>query len=390
MTSAPPLVLDPRSYEYHENPFDQYRRLRQDAPVYWNDELRFWALSRYADIARACTEWRTYVSGEGVTLRGPHVPPQLISQDPPRHTVLRGLVRSAFSARQVTDLESAVRALCRTLLDQVEGAAQFDVVADYSDRVPMAVIAWVLGTDPDETLPLHGLINRSMYREPGTSQPTAAGREAEAEALATITDLLGRERLAPGNGLIGRIARAQSDGTITADESVGMVYQLLIAGYETTTKLVGNAVHALHHAPDQRAILLSEPESQANAIEETLRYDGPTPHMFRTATREVNFHGRTISPGDKVLLLFASANRDERRWSDPDRFDIRRDTRGHLGFGHGIHLCLGAALARLEGRVALGEFLARFPRFEVDTSRAERSHTDNNRGFVRLPVTTGA
>jgi cytochrome P450 len=380
------LVLDPRSYGYHENPFDHYRRLREEAPLYWNDELQFWALSRYEDVAQASADWRSFCSGAGVTLRGPHRPPQMISQDPPRHTVLRSLVRKSFTARSVGRLELDIRGLCRHLLEDLGDRRTFDCISEYAELVPMAVISWVLGMDDGGDVKFHQLMNRFLHRTPGTSEPTADGLAAEAEALTYITGLLDDPQATRPHSLVRAIGTAARDEVISRPEAIGMVFQLLIAGFETTKKLVGNAIVALHRAPAQRALILGDPALIANAIEETLRFDGPTPHMFRTATAEATRYGRTIREGDKVMLLFASANRDERRWPQPDVFDVTRDTRGHVGFGHGIHLCLGAALARLEARIALEVFLKRFAEFNIVESR--RSHTDNNRGFSRLTIET--
>lgn len=379
-------ILDPRSYAYHEDPYGAYRHLRDEAPLWRNEELGFWAVSRYDDVASVATDWRTFISGAGVTLRGPHRPPQMISQDPPRHQVLRTLVRSAFTARKVATLEADVAALCRTLLDRVTGRARFDCISDYSELVPTSVIAWVLGVDEEGSAAFHQLMNRYMHRAPGTSEPGADGRAAETDALRWVASVIDDPDARSAGSLVGTIAGAVRRETISRDEAVGMVFQLLIAGFETTKKLVGTAVVQLWRHPGQRALLAQRPDLVANAVEETLRFDGPTPHMFRTASTAVSLHGQTIEPGERVMLLFASANRDERRWPEADRYDVQRDTRGHFGFGHGIHLCLGAALARLESRIALEVFLDRYPEYAVDDRGTERSHNDNNRGYDHVSV----
>jgi hypothetical protein len=313
--------------------------------------------------------------------------------DPPRHTQLRALVSRAFTPRQVAALEQPVRDLCRDLLDDLAAEAEsgdgapVNLTTSFTNIVPMAVITRMLDVPPADRDSFQRWIDAYLFREAGTETMNDAARDAGAEAIAHLTDLIAERRRVPGDDLVSVLIEAEEDGDrLTANELLRFCFLLLIAGYETTTKLLGTAVYWLDRYPDQRAALLADPGLIPSAVEEVLRFDGPTPLMARTLTEEVTVDGVTMPEGARVLLLFGSANRDDERWGDPDRFEVRRNPTGHLAFGQGAHFCLGASIARLEGRIALGEFLARFPDYAVVREGLQRAHTDNNRGFNAVPV----
>jgi hypothetical protein len=387
------VVFDPYDWEQQEDPYPIFRRLRTEAPIYHNEERGFWALSRDRDVRAAVVDTGRYCSGLGVALGAEEKGSTIISMDPPRHTQLRALVSRAFTPRQVAALEQPVRDLCRDLLDDLAAEAEsgdgapVNLTTSFTNIVPMAVITRMLDVPPADRDSFQRWIDAYLFREAGTETMNDAARDAGAEAIAHLTDLIAERRRVPGDDLVSVLIEAEEDGDrLTANELLRFCFLLLIAGYETTTKLLGTAVYWLDRYPDQRAALLADPGLIPSAVEEVLRFDGPTPLMARTLTEEVTVDGVTMPEGARVLLLFGSANRDDERWGDPDRFEVRRNPTGHLAFGQGAHFCLGASIARLEGRIALGEFLARFPDYAVVREGLQRAHTDNNRGFNAVPV----
>jgi cytochrome P450 len=386
--------FDPYSYEHHEDPYPTYQRMRDEAPAYLDPEHGFWALSRHDDVRAAIDDWPTFSSTGGITLerRTENVEPMLIEMDPPRHTELRSLVSRAFTPRRVSDLEPAIRDLAHELVKGFDGRTRVDIIEEFAAKLPMAVISVMLGvprTDQDE---LREWSDAMLHREEGSSEITPAGIDGATRLYGYFNELIADRRIHPSNDLVGALVAAEEgeERSLTPSEVLGFCFLLLIAGNETTTKLLGNAIFWLHAFPDQRAQLLADPTLIPAAVEETLRYDTSTQALARLLTRDVELHGTTLPAGSKGLLLFGSANRDERRWDEPDRFDIGRNPAGHLAFGHGIHHCLGAPLARLEARVALDVLLPHLGEYSVDASDAVRVHSGNVRGFSRLPVETGA
>jgi cytochrome P450 len=382
--------FDPYSYEHHDDPYPTYRRLRDEAPAYHDEELGFWALSRHADVRAAVHDWQTYTSAEGITLEttSDATEPMIIEMDPPRHTQLRGLVSRAFTPRRVADLEEPCRSLARKLADRFVPTGRCDIIEDFAAILPMAVISWMLDVPDADQDQLRAWSDAMLHREPGDPDVTPAGIEGATNLFAYFDQLVNERRTRRGDDLISVLIDAEDGGhRLTHNELLGFCFLLIIAGNETTTKLIGNALHSLWRAPDQRSRILADRTLVAAAVEETLRYDGSTQAMARTLTRDVELHGRTMEAGCKVLLLFGAANRDERFWGPTaDTFDLDRDTTGHLAFGHGIHFCLGAAVARLEARVALEELLWRMPDYEVVEAGLVRVHSGNVRGYARLPL----
>ncbi|HZJ27375.1 MAG TPA: cytochrome P450 [Acidimicrobiia bacterium] len=389
MTITAPVVFDPYSYDVHEDPYPTYRRLRDEAPAYLDAERGFWALSRDADVRSALGDPTTFSSRGGITLerRSEDLEPMLIELDPPRHTQLRSLVSRAFTPKRVADLETPIRELSRRLIAGFADRGTLDVITDFSATLPMAVISAMLGVPDDDQDELRAWSDSMLHREPDDDRITQAGIQGATELYAYFERLIARRGQDPGDDLVSAlVAAAEGDMALTHSEILGFCFLLIIAGNETTTKLLGNAIHWLGAFPDERAKLLAQPGLIPAGVEEVLRFDTSTQGLARLLTRDVTMHGVTLPEGSKGMLLFASANRDDRRWRDPDVLDVDRNPAGHLAFGHGIHHCLGAALARLEARVALEELLPVLGEYEVQTTECERVHSGNVRGFTRLPV----
>lgn len=381
--------FDPFSYEHHEDPYPTYRRLRDEAPAYLDPERGFWALSRHDDVRAAIDDWGTFSSRGGITLerRTENVEPMLIEMDPVRHTELRALVSRAFTPKRVNDLEPAVLELARELSGGFGPGTRVDVIGEFAARLPMAVISVMLGVPRADQDELRSWSDAMLHREEGSAEMTPAGIEGATRLYGYFTDVIATRRETPSEDLVGALVAAQEgDRSLSPSEVLGFCFLLLIAGNETTTKLLGNAIYWLSMFPDQRTRVLADPALVPAAVEETLRYDTSTQALARELTADVELHGVTLPAGRKGLLLFGSANRDERRWADPDRFDLDRNPAGHLAFGHGIHHCLGAPLARLEARVALDVILPKLGDYTVDAGAAERVHSGNVRGFSYLPV----
>jgi cytochrome P450 len=381
--------FNPYSYEFHDDPFPVYRQLRDEAPIYHDDELGFWALSRYDDVVRALHDPDTFCSRFGITLEADNPLPMMLTTDPPDHTALRRLVSRAFTPRRVTDLEPAIRTLSRDYLDALGDRPSVDLIADYAALLPMDVISKLLGVPDGDQRQLREWSDALLHREEGDMAVTPAGIDAAYQLYKYFSAFVAERRVDPGDDdLAAALVAAESAGErLTDDQVVGFLFLLIIAGNETTTKLLGNCLLALQRFPSERAKVLADPARIPDAVEEILRFETSTQLMARTLTRDVELHDRKMPEGDKVLLLLGSGNRDERVWDRPDVYDIDRSwPTHHLAFGHGIHVCLGAALARLEMRVSLEEFLVRHPRYEIDEGALERMHSGNVRGYSRMPI----
>jgi cytochrome P450 len=379
---------DPFSYEIHEDPYPLYRRLRDEAPAYCDPEQGFFALSRHADVHRALHDHETYCSGQGFLLEDidDFTLPMLLGMDPPDHGRLRATISRALTPRRVAMLEQPIRDRCRTLIDAVAPAGRAELIGDFAALLPMWVISRLLRVPDGHQDELRRLADVMVHREDGTRGVPAAGKEAAAHIYGYFERLLAERGAEDGDDLLSMLLAAERAGEISHLEIVGFCFLLIIAGNETTTKLLGNLADQLTRHPDAKAHLIAEPGRIPNAVEEMLRYDTSTHMMARTLTRDVELHGRRLEAGRKVALLLASANRDERRWRDPDVFDVTRDTTDHVAFGFGVHFCLGAALARLEARVALEELLAHLPDFTVDAAGLVRVHSGNVRGYSVVPI----
>jgi len=396
------LEFDPYSPRLHADPYPVYRQLRDAHPVFYNEELEFWAVSRHADVEAALLDPETYSSAQGVAVglkgllqSGPNTTPMLIMMDGPRHTRMRGIVSRAFNPRRVAGLELRIREIARGLLDAWEDREDLDLVRDLSAPLPTIVIAELLGVPPSDQQWFKQMSTQVAQFDPVKIRAGAGtGKRhigAAAELGTYLAGALAERRTRPRDDLLSALLAAEIDGEKLDElETIGFAFLLLVAGNETTTNWISNASMLLQQHPDARRWLCADPARLPRGLEECLRLDPPIQGLARTLTRDVALHGREIPKGDQVLLLFASANRDERRIPDPDRFDVARDPNPHLSFGFGAHYCLGANLARLEARVAFEELLARYPEYRLHTEGMERMTSGPIRGLLSLPITPGA
>jgi cytochrome P450 len=378
---------DPYAYATHEDPYPVYAALRDDAPAYVDETRGFWALSRYDDVRAAIDDWHTFSSTGGITLeRGAdEVQPMLIEMDPPRHTELRALVSRSFTPKRVAEMEGPTRAKAVDLLDAA--GPSFDAIQDFAALLPMAVISTMLGIPEADQDEVRGWSDAMLHREAGDADLTPEGLAGATQLYGYLHRLVEARRAAPTADLTSALVAASDDArSLSHEEVMGFLFLLVIAGNETTTKLIGNALYWLGRFPDQRARLLADRDAITGGVEEVLRFDTSTQGLARLLTRDVELHGVTLPAGMKGLLLFGSANRDPRRWDRADELDVTRNPAGHVAFGHGIHHCLGAALARLETRVALEELLPRLGAYEIDDAGSTRVHSGNVRGFATLPI----
>jgi cytochrome P450 len=390
------VELNPFAHEFHEDPYPTYRWLRDRAPLYRNESLRFWALSRYRDVLAASLDWETYSSREGTTVERMdpklfEMRPMIIFLDPPRHDRLRKLVSRVFTPRRVASLEPFIRTTVRRLLDRCAARGGGDFVTDVSMPLPMEVIFTLLGVPEGDRLQLRQWMDFSLERDRDTPVVPERAMVAMACMMQYWGDFLDTLRTQRNDGLVSALLDAEVEddqgGTtrLTDGEIIGFCSLLGSAGNETVTKLLANACVLFARHPDQWAKVLADPGLIPDAVEETLRYSSPSQYQGRVTTRDVEWHGRTVPKGARILLLTGSANRDEREFPDPDRFDVARRPEQHLALGHGVHFCLGASLARLESRVALEEFAAHFPRYGVEESRCVRVHMSNVHGYEHVP-----
>ena len=366
---------DPFDAAAHESPYEIWRTLRDESPIYNNERYGFYALSRFADVERAHRDPATYISSHGTVLELIGAEPiptgMMIFKDPPEHTRLRSMVSRAFTPRRVTELEPRVRAICRTLLARGVDGEEFDFVADFGALLPSMVICELLGVPEADRDWTRRTIDKTFHIEPGVGMINDVAFAAQIEMHEFLGGLLKERRDRPGDDLLSALTQHE----LTHQECADFANLLVSAGTETVAKLLGWAAVVLAAHPDQRSELAADPGLGANAVEELLRYEAPSPVQGRWTTADVSLHGTTIPAGSKVLLLTGSAGRDERTYSDADRFDIHRQFDQHLSLGFGIHFCIGAALARLEGRVAIAEALAHQPDWVVAGARARRVHT---------------
>lgn len=397
MALASDVWWDPFDTAIDADPYEIWRRLRDDHPVYRNDRYDFWALSRYADVEAAHRDPRTFSSAHGTVLElmtdEPMPSGMMIFLDPPDHTRLRALVSRAFTPRRVAHLEDHIRGLCAGFLSRWEDGETFDFVQGFGAPLPALVIATLLGVPESDHAWAREKIDTTFHLDPEHGMVNDISLAARVELHEYLVELLTARRDDPRDDMLSDLVTAEltdHDGTVrrlTLPEAAAFGDLLISAGTETVARLLGWAAVLLDQHPDQRADLAAHPDAIPNAVEELLRYEAPSPVQGRWATREVELHGTTIPADSKVLLLTGSAGRDERKYPDAHLFDVRRTFDQHVSFGFGIHFCLGASLARLEGRVALEETLARRPEWAVDHDAAVRLHTSTVRGWTSVPVT---
>ena len=384
---------DPYAYEIHEDPFPTYARLRAEAPAYWNESLRLWALSRHADVLAAFKDSQRFSSRFGVSIdagtfhENASATMSFLAMDPPRHDRLRALVSKGFTPRRIAEIEPRIRALAIEYLDSFADADRCDFIRDFAGKLPMDVISEMLGVPAADRAMLRGWADDMVHREEGVHSMPKAAIEGGLRSLHYFSEMLKAVRKNPGTDLTSALATAEIDGDrLSEREIIGFLILMVVAGNETTTKLLGNALYWLWRNPEQRDLLRRDPTLVPRWVEETLRYDNSTQALARVMAADVEVHGKKVREGDKVVLLVGSGNRDERVFPDADRYDLMRDTSASLSFGQGVHFCLGASLARLEGRVALEEVLKRIPHYEIDPAGLVRVHSVNVRGFSAMPL----
>jgi cytochrome P450 len=373
------------------------RRLRDEAPVYRNERRGFWGLSRFADVVAALKDTARFSSAKGdileVVKADPVMPPGVfINEDPPLHTVHRALVSRAFTPRKMKLIEDKVRAFCAACLDPLVGGDRFDFVLDLGAELPMRTIGMLVGIPDAEQPTVRAHARRNLRNKPGEPLPVRKDKYFDSGLFA---DYVAWREKHPSDDLITELLGTSFEDvtgevrTLTKEEILVFLTVVAGAGVETTGRLFGWLGKVLAEHPDQRAELAGDPSLIPNAIEELLRYEPPGPHVARYVTADTELHGQVIPADSALLLMVASANRDERQFPGPDRFDIHRDVRQNVVFGHGPHFCLGAPLARLEGRIALEEVLNRWPAWDIDTGSARRAPTSTVRGWDSMPAIIG-
>ncbi|MDD9368915.1 MAG: cytochrome P450 [Acidimicrobiales bacterium] len=399
MSGEPAVHYDPYDVAINADPYPTFARLRDEAPLYYNAEYDFYALSRYDDVEAGLRDWQTFSSARGGILElikaGVELPPgTLIFEDPPLHDIHRKLLSRVFTPRRMNALEGKVREFCARSLDPVVGSGGFDLIAVLGAQMPMRTISMLLGIPEADQEAVRDRVDANLRTEPGQAMKVEEGGTLDF-GNDMFADYIDWRAEHPSDDLMTELMNAEftdETGTVrrlTRDELLTYCMVIAGAGNETTTRLIGWAGTVLADHPDQRRELAEDPSLIRGAVEELLRFEPPAPHTGRYVTRDVELHDQTVPEGSVVLFLNGAANRDERRFADPDRFDIHREITGHLTFGFGVHFCLGAALARVEARVALEELLARFPEWDVDRSGARLSPTSTVRGWEALPLVIG-
>ena len=394
--SSAPIYYDPFDIEIDKDPYPTWRRMREESPLWHNDKFGFYALSRFDDVEAGLKDWTTYRSGNGTTLdiilSGAEIPPgNILMEDPPSHDVHRALMGRVFTPKRMNALEGKVREFCARSLDPLVGTGRFDFISDLGAQMPMRTIGALLGIPEEDQVAIRDVIDEGMKLGDDGEMRNRISAGAGAEMFA---DYIEWRASHPSDDLMTELLNAEFEDetgtrrTLTRGEVLMYVFLLAGAGNETTTRLIGWTGKLLADHPDQRRQLVDDRGLIPNAIEEILRYETPSPVQARWVIRDVEHHGQVVPKDSIMLLLNGSANRDEHRFPDGDRFDIHRKAEHHLSFGFGIHFCLGAALARLEGRVALDEVLRRFPEWDVDWDGAKQAHTSSVRGWEKLPVVT--
>jgi cytochrome P450 len=379
-------VVEYDPFLFYEDPYPIYRGLRDEAPVYLNPERRLWVLSRFDDVQRAGRDWRTFSSAEGVDIDDSRLGPgSFLDADPPRHDELRKLLHADFSPAALRRLEPLIAAKVDALVSALLERGSVDLVDELARRLPVSVVCDLLGAPAEDHPQLEAWYAGMLHREPGRPEVTETAERATREMRDYIVAAVTERMAAPRDDLFSTIAAAHSEGRLTMEEVDGMCRLLLLAGVHTTSSLIANTLMLLEDRPGDRRALGADPARIPTAVEELLRFLAPVQSGARVTTAEVELHGTVIPRGERVLLLWASANRDERRYPDPDTLDLGRTPLRNVAFGEGIHFCLGAPLARLESRIAFEALFTRIPEYEI-VGPVERHFTFLERGIARLPA----
>ena len=393
-TVSRPVVYSPYAYEIHEDPYPVYARMRAEAPVYRNDELDFWALSRYEDVLAAFRNLDGFSNAQGVSLEPSAFGPEahrfmsFLALDPPRHTRMRSLVGKGFTPSKVAEMEDHIRAIALEHLEPALERGTFDFVADFAGKLPMDVISELVGVPRADRSEVRRLADVVVHREDGVLDVPAAGMDAALALVSYYQGMVDERRRSRRDDLTSALLDAELDGDkLTDDEIIAFLFLMVVAGNETTTKLLGNAWYWGWRHPDQRAKPFDDRHRVVSWIEETLRFDTSSQMLLRVTRMPLELHGTPIPEGARVLLLVGSANRDERVFAAADRYDLDRDTSRLVSFGSGRHFCMGAPLARLEARIGLTELVERVHTYDVDPDGIDRVHSINVRGLASLPTT---
>lgn len=382
-------AYSPYSHEVHHDPYPFYKALRDEAPVHYDAEGDFYVLSRFDDVQMAMRDFKRFSSHEGVALEADAAQgyPMVITMMPPKHTHTRKVISRVLTPDHVKALEPMTREKARKLIEPYLDKGEFDTVANFGCYLPMYVIGTMLGIPEADHDQIRVWTDNLLEREDGVMEMPPIVAESYLNMAVYFEDFVKeRERQLDKDDLMSQILRAKQAGEISHEEVVGFLMILGIAGNETTTKLIGNMTVTLARNLEARAACVADPSLIAKAVEETMRMEGSSQLIGRVTTEEVTLHGVTIPKGKRVAMLLVSANRDERKFEQPDLFDLTRNNREHLGFGFGIHSCVGAAMARMEGRVAFEELLRVMPNYEVQFEQLKRMHSANVRGYTHVPV----
>jgi cytochrome P450 len=394
--SAIDLYYDPFDFVIDDDPYPVWKRMREEAPLYYNEKHDFYALSRYDDVSRELPNWATYRSGQGTTMdvikSGLQVPPGVILfEDPPLHDLHRRLLSRVFTPRRMEAIEPLTRHFCERALDPLIGSGRFDFIAHLGALIPMRTIGYLLGIPEEGQELIRANTDHAIGLKDEGSYVVAD--DAFEQAYQLFSDYIDWRAEHPSDDLMTQLLNAELEdlgGTRRLTRTEVLTYTSMVAGAgnETTTRLIGFIGQLLSDHPGQRRELAADPSLIPGAVEEVLRYEAPSPVQARYVAHDTEYRGQRIAEGSIMLLLNGSANRDEARYPDGERFDIHRGG-GHLSFGQGLHFCMGSALARMQARVALEEVLKRWPDWEVDYANASKAHTSSVRGWATLPVVTG-
>jgi cytochrome P450 len=390
------VYYDPYDFAIDDNPYPIWKRLRDEQPLYYNEKYDFFALSRHADVERCSKDWKRYSSARGTLLEliraNMNLPGSIIFEDPPAHDLHRGLVTSMFLPRKIAALEEKVRGFCASCLDPVKEKGGFDFIADFGAMIPMRAIGYLLGIPEADQIALRNTIDHGLELKEGAPPPPDMQARLIEGQMGVISEYIQWRAQNPSDDIITELLRIEFDDLdgsrrkLRNEELLTFVNLIAAAGNETTARLIGWAGKVLAEHPDQRREVAKDLSLVPRVIEELLRFESPSPVQARYVTEDVEHYDQTVKEGSIMLLLTGSANRDERRFTNGDTFNIHRQVGGHLAFGYGIHFCLGASLARLEARIALEEVLKRFPEWDVDYANAVQARTSTVRGWKTLPV----
>ncbi|MBB2774281.1 MULTISPECIES: cytochrome P450 [Mycolicibacterium] len=395
VSASPDVYFDPYDVELNADPYPMFKRLREEAPLYYNTQYDFYAVSRYDDVCKALVDHETFSSARGAIIElikaNIDIPPgTVIFEDPPIHDVHRKLLARMFTPRKINALEPKIREFCAQSLDPLVGAGRFDFITDFGAQMPMKVISSLLGIPEDDQEMIRDYGNAQLRTEAGKPMSAAEQGMVTGEVFEAYIDW---RKDNPSDDIMTELLNvefADETGTVRRLRREELLVYLNVvagAGNETTTRLIGWAAKVLAEHPDQRRELVDNPALIPQAVEELLRFEPPAPHVARYVTRDIEIHGQTVPEGSVMLMLIGAAVRDHRQFPpDGDVFDIHREPRQHLAFSVGTHYCLGSALARLEGRIALEEILKRFPEWDVDMANAALSPTSTVRGWDSMPA----